>query len=103
MTLRRLVRHLQLVLGVRARLIRVADGTVLHEGSFEAVSSKAKFVDWAREDAKPLREALDSIASEIARDIVSRWLGAARAGAVRPGGSAMRLGSATPSRGTTSH
>lgn len=64
----------RLILSVRARAVRVADGRLLHEETFESESEKRKFVEWAENDAQPLREALDNVALKLANDIVARVL-----------------------------
>ncbi len=60
-----------LILGVRTRVIRAADGTQIHEEMFEAKSQKLKFVEWAANNAQPLRDELDRAALALARDIVA--------------------------------
>jgi len=62
----------RLVLGLRTRLIRVADGTLIHEETFESESTKRKFLEWAENDAQPLREGFDSVTLKLANDIVAR-------------------------------
>ncbi len=64
----------RLILDLRTRLIRVADGTLIHEETFESESTKRTFVEWAENDAQPLREGLDSVALKLANDIVARVL-----------------------------
>lgn len=64
----------RIILGLRTRLIRVADGTLIHEETFESESTKRTFVEWAENDAQPLREGLDSVALKLANNIVARVL-----------------------------
>lgn len=61
----------RLILGLRTRLIRVADGAVIREMTLEAESEKRKFVEWAENEARPLREGLDGVALKLAHDIVA--------------------------------
>ena len=74
----------RLILSVRTRLVRVADGELIHEKTFEFESEKRKFVDWAANNAQPLREGLDNVALKLANEIVARVLARDLSGEPRP-------------------
>ena len=64
---------LAFIVEVRVRVLRAADGTVLHKTTFNRRAGSQKFTDWGREDAAQFRgerdRALESIAEEIAEEI----------------------------------
>lgn len=64
----------RLILGLRTRLIRIPDGTLIHEETFDSESEERKFIEWAENDAQPLRDGLDSVALKLANDVVARVL-----------------------------
>jgi hypothetical protein len=81
-------KDMALVVRGRSRLYRSADGELLEERVAEAQTKYRSYVDWAADDAKALRGAVDSALAEVSRAIVSERPGSRpRAGsAARPGG-----------------
>lgn len=68
-------KDMALVLRGRSRLYRSADGELLEERVAEAQTDFRSYVDWAADDAKPLRGAVDAVLAELSRSIVSERLG----------------------------
>jgi hypothetical protein len=61
---------LPLVVTAHARLVRVADGTELYAAPWTYRSGTRKFVEWAANNAQPLRTELDRAVQTLAETIV---------------------------------
>ncbi len=61
---------LPLVVTAHARLVRVADGTELYTAPWTYRSGTRKFVEWAANNAQPLRTELDRAVQTLAETIV---------------------------------
>ncbi|MGH7404737.1 MAG: hypothetical protein ACREJA_02515 [Candidatus Methylomirabilales bacterium] len=61
---------LPLVISTRARLVRVDDGAELYTREWVYRSRKRKFVEWAANNAQPLRDELDRAHQSLAEQIV---------------------------------
>ena len=81
-------REMAIVLRARSRLYRTSDGKLLDEHVSDAQTDFRKYTDWAEDEARPLRRAVDAAVAELARAIVSEQLGSLRRADIsaRPGG-----------------
>lgn len=61
---------LALTMTERTRLIRAADGKVLYDHRLTYSGAKRKFVDWANDNAQPLREELERCRRHLAERII---------------------------------
>jgi hypothetical protein len=66
---------LTLVVTTRRRVVRTAEGTVLYDHAGEHTGRSATFTDWGANDAQLLRDGLDQLFQETAREIVSQVFG----------------------------
>ena len=72
----------------RSRLIRTSDGALLQEEESATKTAYRKYEDWAADDARPLKRALDHAFGDLGDEIIARQLKSRlRAdSAARPGG-----------------
>ncbi len=63
---------LPLGMSVRARLIRVSDGTVLYSDNWTYSASGRKFTKWSADNAKQFREEVDRACQSLAEQIVKQ-------------------------------
>jgi hypothetical protein len=69
--------YLTLAVTARTRVLRTADGTVLYDHAGEHTGRGATFPDWGANDAQLLRDGLDQLFQEMAREIVAQVFGVA--------------------------
>ena len=60
--------YLTVAVTARTRVLRTADGTVLYDHAGEHSGRGATFPDWGANDAQLLRDGLDQLFQEMARD-----------------------------------
>jgi hypothetical protein len=76
-----------LVLKARSRLYRTSDGRLLEEKTSETRTGYRSYEDWAANDARPLREAIDRAYARLSDEIISEQLRPRpRAGSAAPQG-----------------
>jgi hypothetical protein len=81
-------RDMAIELTVRSRLYRTRDGQLLEQFEKTVHSDFRSYADWAANEAKPLREAIDAACAELGQSVSAVHLrGQPRAGtSARPGG-----------------
>ena len=81
-------RDMAIELKVRSRLYRTRDGQLLEQFEKTVHSDFRSYADWAANEAKPLREAIDAACAELGQSVSAVHLrGQPRAGtSARPGG-----------------
>ena len=80
-------KEMALSLRARARVYRTADGALIDERVAEAQTDFRKYQDWAADEARPLRLALDEAVAKLGRSLVNEAGSPPRAGtAARPDG-----------------
>lgn len=67
--------EMALALRARSRLYRTADGALIDERISQAQTQFRKYQDWAADEARPLREAIDAAVAQLAEGIVSDQMG----------------------------
>ena len=68
-------KEMALALRARSRLYRTADGELIGERLSEAQTDFRPYLDWAKDEAQPLRRAVDDAVAQLGRAIVSEHLG----------------------------
>ncbi len=81
---RRVNPRLALSLTTRVRLIQSGNGAELYQQELDHRSGSRKFVEWAANDAKAFREAMDAAYTEVSREIVRLVLPPAQGPELRP-------------------
>jgi hypothetical protein len=66
--------ELELVMSVRARLVRTSDGALLYNGTLDYRSMKRRFTDWAVDGGSPFREEREGALDHLAGQIVAETL-----------------------------
>src|SRR5436190_3055362 len=81
-------RDMAIELKVRSRLFRTSDGQLLEQFEKTVHSDFRRYADWAANDARPLREAIDAACAELGQSVSAVHLRSPpRAGiSARPGG-----------------
>jgi hypothetical protein len=64
-------KEMALSLRARARLYRTADGALIDERVAEAQTDFRKYQDWAADEARPLRVAMDEAVAKLGRSLVN--------------------------------
>lgn len=65
---------LVIVMEARARLVSASDGREIYRGTHVFLSGPRRFLQWGKNDAEPVRRALDAGFDSLATDIVERAL-----------------------------
>lgn len=59
-----------LFMTLRTRLVRVGDGTLIYEATFEHKGEARTFAEWAANNAQPFRDALEAAYQSLAQRVV---------------------------------
>jgi len=74
----------RLIVGVRARLLRVGDFAEIRDKTFQYESRDRTFLEWAADNAQPLRNEFDGVTGHLARDIIVRMFSVDLSGSRQP-------------------
>jgi hypothetical protein len=65
-------KDMAIALRARSRLYRAADGALLDERFAQAQTGYRKYLEWAADDAQPLRRAFDEALAQLGKDLSPR-------------------------------
>jgi hypothetical protein len=76
--------YLTLTVTARTRVLKTSDGTELYTRTGDHRGTEATFTEWGANDAQLLRDGLDQLFQEVAREIVAQVFGVAIPPAIEP-------------------